>query len=185
MKWNALCYTDQTFKLHYIYTYYFRFGWWVFCFLHTKCIHLQTAAASKISFHFNSFSHRVRFHFNGISFSLHIKLPEICRQLMCIDGLLMEHTKGSKGCIRFRKKVFHFCERNQTTLDMEIPSSSSPWVSSSSKAKKDTEREGGVKIKPWSITPKSEETTLSVTIQPVQCLQKVPAARHWRHNWDK
>lgn len=150
----------------------------MFCFLHTKCIHLQTAAASKISFQFNSFSHRVRFHFNGISFSLHIKLPEICRQLMCIDGLLMEHAKGSKGCIRFRKKVFHFCERNQTTMDMEIPSSSSPWVSSSSKAKKDTEREGGVKIKPWSITPKSEETTLSVTIQPVQCLQKVPAARH-------
>lgn len=46
------------------------------------------------------------------------------------------------------------------------------------KAKKDTEREGGVKIKPWSITPKSEETTLPVTIQPVQCLQEVPAAHH-------
>lgn len=104
VKWNALCYTDQTFKLHYIYTYCFRFGWWVFSFLHTKCIHLQTAAASKISFQFNSVSHRVRFNFNGVSFSLHIKLPEICRQLMCIDGLLMEHTKGSKVCTRFRKK---------------------------------------------------------------------------------
>lgn len=48
----------------------------------------------------------------GISFSLHIKLPEVCRQLMCLGGLLMEHTKGSKGCIRFRKKILHFCEGN-------------------------------------------------------------------------
>lgn len=60
---------------------------------------------------------------------------------------------------------------------MEIPSSSR-WVSSSSKARNDTEGEGGVKIRPWSTTPESEETTLPVTIQPVQCLQKVPAARH-------
>lgn len=58
---------------------------------------------------------------------------------------------------------------------MEIPFSSSRWVSSSNKAKKATEGKEAVKIRPWSITPESEEANLSVTAQPVQCLQKVPA----------
>lgn len=63
-------------------------------------------------------------------------------------------------------------------MEMEIPFSSSRWVSSSSKAKKDTKGEEGMEIRLWSITPESEEENLSVNIQSVQCLQKVPAAHH-------
>lgn len=63
-------------------------------------------------------------------------------------------------------------------MEMEIPFSSSRWVSSSSKVKKDTKGEERMEIRLWSITPESEEENLSVSIQSVQCLQKVPAAHH-------
>lgn len=71
---------------YYIYTYYFIYDLRVFNFLHKKGIHLQRVTALTINFQFNSISHRVRFDFNGISFSLHIELLEIYRELMCIVG---------------------------------------------------------------------------------------------------
>lgn len=141
---------------YYIYTYYFIYDLRVFNFLHKKGIHLQRVTALTINFQFNSISHRVRFDFNGISFSLHIELLEIYRELMCIVGCWWCTQRPQKAIWDSEKYLISVKETKQ------------PWIWKFSllhhggslqvaKWKGGT----GAEIRPWSVTPRSKETTIS------------------------